>query len=301
MIKIKNFVKFYIIFIFFISSCVVMKQNPAIIEKGNKNNNFIKDNSNIDFSDNLEDNYSSYPITQNNTDIDNINNYDIKKDDYYSDNQEKNINDSNDNKNLNTHTVVYGDTVYNISKKYNISKNDLIRWNKIVDNSISIGQLLFIKGPKLSNYDKSMSKDIPKSVNNSGYNIFNENSKTKNYDGILWVRPTDGNIISYYGSKNKGIDFSGSVNSPIFAVADGKVVYSGSGLKGYGNLIIIQHTPVYLTAYGNNQSLLFKRGDKVLRGQKIATMGNSDSLNVKLHFELRKNGKPVNPINIIPF
>ncbi|MFC2353470.1 murein hydrolase activator EnvC family protein, partial [Eikenella halliae] len=118
--------------------------------------------------------------------------------------------------------------------------------------------------------------------------------------GITWQRPTAGNILTRFGGSEKGINIGGTAGQPVVAAADGKVVYSGSGLRGYGNLIIVQHNQTYLTAYGHNQRLLVREGQTVRRGQSIATMGNSDSQRVQLHFELRKNGQPVDPLQYIP-
>ena len=118
--------------------------------------------------------------------------------------------------------------------------------------------------------------------------------------GISWMRPTAGSVITQFNSSNKGIDIAGSAGQPVVAAADGKVVYSGSDLRGYGNLIIVQHNTTFLTAYGHNQSLLVKENDTVKRGQTIAYMGNTHTDRYKLHFELRQNGKPVNPLDYIP-
>jgi len=105
-----------------------------------------------------------------------------------------------------------------------------------------------------------------------------------------------GNLISGFDeSKNKGLDIGGKVGDPVLAAADGRVVYAGSGLRGYGNLIILKHNNTYLTAYAHNQTLLVKEDQVIKRGQKIAEMGNSDADQVKLHFEIRRQGKPVDP------
>jgi lipoprotein NlpD len=100
--------------------------------------------------------------------------------------------------------------------------------------------------------------------------------------------------------KNKGIDIGGAAGDPVVAAADGRVVYVGAGLRGYGNLIILKHDNVYLTAYAHNQTLLVKEDQAVLKGQKIAQMGNSDADRVKLHFEVRRQGKPVDPAKYLP-
>jgi lipoprotein NlpD len=96
------------------------------------------------------------------------------------------------------------------------------------------------------------------------------------------------------------MDISGKTGQPVLASAKGKVVYSGTGLRGYGKLIIIKHNSTYLSAYAHNSKLLVKEGQTVSKGQKIAEMGNTDSKLVRLHFEIRKNGKPVDPLKHLP-
>lgn len=120
-------------------------------------------------------------------------------------------------------------------------------------------------------------------------------------DTLDMVWPAHGAILNTFDdAKNKGIDIGGTLGDPVVAVADGRVVYAGSGLRGYGNLIIVKHNATFLTAYAHNQSLLVKEGDPVVRGQKIATMGSSDADRVMLHFEVRKQGKPVDPMTYLP-
>jgi len=98
----------------------------------------------------------------------------------------------------------------------------------------------------------------------------------------------------------KGIALSGKAGDPVLAAADGRVVYAGSGLRGYGNLVIVKHNSTFLTAYAHNQALLVKEDQAVRRGQKIAEMGSSDADQVKLHFEIRRQGKPVDPARLLP-
>ena len=114
--------------------------------------------------------------------------------------------------------------------------------------------------------------------------------------------PTQGKLIAGFSepAKRKGIDISGKLGQPVVASAAGKVVYSGSGLRGYGKLIIIKHNKTYLSAYAHNDKLLVKEGQTVTRGQKIAEMGNTDADQVKLHFEVRYHGKPVDPAKYLP-
>ena len=120
-------------------------------------------------------------------------------------------------------------------------------------------------------------------------------------EAVSFQWPTRGNVLAGFDEvKNKGVDIAGKAGDPVLAAADGKVVYAGSGLRGYGNLVIIKHNNTYLTAYAHNQSLLVKEDQTIKRGQKIAEMGNSDADQVKLHFEIRRQGKPVDPAKYLP-
>lgn len=121
---------------------------------------------------------------------------------------------------------------------------------------------------------------------------------TATLGSIQWLTPTQGKIVSPYSVATKGVDIEGREGQAIVAAAAGKVAYSGSGLKGYGNLIIIKHADNYLTAYSHNKVNLVKEGDIIKRGQKIAELGKTDSDRPILHFEIRKNGKPINPTSI---
>lgn len=113
--------------------------------------------------------------------------------------------------------------------------------------------------------------------------------------GLDWQAPTKGKIVQPYNLTTKGVDVQGKEGQTIVAAADGKVAYSGNGLKGYGNLVIIKHDEGYLTAYSHNKVNVVKEGDTVKRGQKIAELGRTESDKPILHFELRKSGKPVDP------
>jgi lipoprotein NlpD len=120
-------------------------------------------------------------------------------------------------------------------------------------------------------------------------------------EDIGWIWPAQGALIAGFNeAKNKGLDITGKAGDAVIAAADGRVVYAGSGLRGYGNLIILKHNNTYLTAYAHNQTLLVKEDQSVQRGQKIAEMGNSDADRVKLHFEIRRQGKPVDPARYLP-
>ncbi|RFU48228.1 peptidoglycan DD-metalloendopeptidase family protein [Paraburkholderia sp. DHOC27] len=118
---------------------------------------------------------------------------------------------------------------------------------------------------------------------------------------LAFAWPVRGPILGTFDdSSNKGVNIGGAAGDPVKAAADGRVVYAGNGLRGYGNLIIIKHDATYLTAYAHNRALMVKEGDAVTKGQKIAEMGNSDSDRVMLHFEVRRQGKPVDPLKYLP-
>ncbi len=116
-----------------------------------------------------------------------------------------------------------------------------------------------------------------------------------------WLWPADGTLAGRFGAAGgKGIDIVGQRNAPVKAVAPGKVVYSGSGLRGYGRLLIVKHAGEYLSAYAHNETILVKEGEQVTAGQRIALMGDSDADRVKLHFEIRRYGKPLDPLIYLP-
>ncbi len=118
-----------------------------------------------------------------------------------------------------------------------------------------------------------------------------------------WAWPANGVLISRFssnGSLNKGIDIAGELGQPVLAASDGTVVYAGSGLRGYGELVIIKHSDVFVSAYGHNRRLLVREGQKVKAGQIIAEMGSTGADRVKLHFEIRRQGKPVDPLQYLP-
>ena len=120
-------------------------------------------------------------------------------------------------------------------------------------------------------------------------------------DEVPWIWPANGKIVGTFSENgSKGVDIAGKAGDPVIAAGDGKVVYSGTGLRGYGKLVIIKHNATYLSAYAHNQNILVKEGQSVTKGQKIAEMGNTDADQVKLHFEVRRQGKPVDPLKHLP-
>ncbi|WP_037586574.1 peptidoglycan DD-metalloendopeptidase family protein [Stenoxybacter acetivorans] len=218
-----------------------------------------------------------------------------------------------------SHTVVKGDTVYNIAKRYQITQEQLRSWNSVgEDNNISLGQTLRVKpagyvAPAVAAVVPAVQQPavtvtpvpvVPAPVVPASTVAVPAKpaaaGATRSVSGIEWQRPTAGKVLQEFSGSTKGIDIGGTLGQPIYAAADGKVVYSGSGLRGYGNLIILQHNQTYLTAYSHNQSLLVKENQQVKRGQQIATMGNSDAKRTQLHFELRENGTPMDPSRFLP-
>jgi lipoprotein NlpD len=120
-------------------------------------------------------------------------------------------------------------------------------------------------------------------------------------DKVDWAWPAGGRVLAGFSeASNKGVDIAGKIGDPVFASASGRVVYSGQGLRGYGKLIIIKHNQTYLSAYAHNNNLLVKEGQNVVRGQKIAEIGNTDASQAKLHFEIRRQGKPIDPVKLLP-
>ncbi|MFT4171346.1 MAG: peptidoglycan DD-metalloendopeptidase family protein [Rhodocyclaceae bacterium] len=120
-------------------------------------------------------------------------------------------------------------------------------------------------------------------------------------DGLNWMWPTNGKVVAAFSdATNKGVDIGGTAGQPVVAAEAGRVVYVGSGLRGYGNLVIIKHNDTFLSAYAHNKEVLVKEGQAIQKGQKVATMGDSDADRVKLHFEIRRQGKPVDPTKYLP-
>jgi lipoprotein NlpD len=124
---------------------------------------------------------------------------------------------------------------------------------------------------------------------------------SRDLDEPSWTWPAAAPVVANFEEgKRKGMVLAGKAGDPVYAAADGRVVYAGSGLRGYGNLVIIKHNANYLTAYAHNQVLNVKEDQSVRKGQKIAEMGNTDADRVQLHFEIRKQGKPIDPAKSLP-
>jgi lipoprotein NlpD len=221
------------------------------------------------------------------------------------------------------YTVKPGDTLIRIGMDHGQTWRDLVRWNGLENpNLIETGQVLRVAPPNndvgvvvrpvlpsapatpaataplIANAAKPAASAPVTSVS-APVPVAAATETTE--DALVFKWPTRGNLIAGFDEvKNKGLDIAGKVGDPVLAAADGRVVYAGSGLRGYGNLIILKHNNTYLTAYAHNQTLLVKEDQTIKQGQKIAEMGNSDADQVKLHFEIRRQGKPVDPAKYLP-
>ena len=203
-----------------------------------------------------------------------------------------------------------GDTLYGLSKRSGVSVERLVQLNQLKKPyTIQPGQTIFLKPLKTSASPsvatKPSNKTTKKTVATGQTKHQQPVSQTIHWPRtVRWQKPANGKVIKKFSRQRndaKGIDIAGKLGQSIVASADGKVVYSGDGLISYGNLIIIKHNKTYLSAYAYNRKLLVKEGDKVKSGQKIAEMGRKDKLSPRLHFEIRKNGKPVDPLKYLPW
>ena len=203
--------------------------------------------------------------------------------------------------------VKKGDTLARIALDHGQAPRDVAQWNTALNpsfnpNVIEVGDLILVKPPTASKVAKATEKAPDKTADKkpASDKVDTPAPESSKPDvvaepGIRLSWPAKGKVSAEFNETNKGIDIAGKVGEPILAASDGKVVYAGNSLRGYGNLVIIKHDNTYLTAYAHNSKLLVKEGDTVRKGQKIAEMGDTDSTMTKLHFELRVNGKPVNP------
>ncbi|HSD39706.1 MAG TPA: peptidoglycan DD-metalloendopeptidase family protein [Rhodocyclaceae bacterium] len=145
----------------------------------------------------------------------------------------------------------------------------------------------------------SASAPLPAPANSAPAAV--DNATKTSDDGIEWSWPSVGKVIGTFNdSSNKGVDIAGAIGDPVVAAASGKVIYAGSALRGYGNLVIIQHAAQYTSVYAHNKEILVKENQSVQKGQKVAVMGDSDADRPKLHFEVRKQGKPADPLKYLP-
>ena len=190
------------------------------------------------------------------------------------------------------HVVVSGDTLYAIAFRYDQDYHQLARKNRMYPPyTVRVGQVIFLKSNVMQNHQSSAklsSNSIKKSYTN----------KVKHAQIARWIWPLKGRVQARFlpSQGQKGIDIAGSKSQSIYATQGGVVAYAGTGLPGYGNLIIINHPGHYLTAYGNNSRNLVKEGQAVKAGQIIGIIGIVDNRYWGLHFEVRRFGHPINPL-----
>lgn len=215
------------------------------------------------------------------------------------------------------YTVKSGDSLMSISRKSGVSYSNLIRINHLQKPyGIYTGQRIYLKSNSSSESlaDRIPQKVVPVAGGNTQTTANSTavpasvataptkvvSGKSRAVSGVSWMWPARGTVIRNFSSTNKGIDIAGSRGQNVNAAASGQVVYSGNALRGYGNLIIINHDNEYLSAYAHNDMLLVKEGQRVKKGQVIAKMGSTDASRVMLHFEIRYRGNSVNPRKYLP-
>ena len=221
-----------------------------------------------------------------------------------------------------SYTVKKGDTLFGIALETGLSYRDLAQWNSITNPSyIQVDQILRLTAPNtLATPVVASTSALATPVAMPGTPVITPAkpiavaapaiastpavpAPVAATGDIVWQWPVKGKTSQpFVEGKSKGLEIAGKMGDAIAAAADGEVVYAGSALKGYGQMLIVKHSPVYLTAYAHNSALMVKEGQQVKRGQKIAEMGNTESDNgqTKLHFELRRSGKPVDPVKLLP-
>ncbi len=227
------------------------------------------------------------------------------------------------------HTVKKGETLYAIASHYHVEFQEVAIWNQIdppyeiyidqelviippIDQLTPLDELIVEQEqeniryepepPKVAQDQTKDSVSTPEARKKQPKTWQKKPNSVQKRSGISWQWPYVGEVSRGFNplKGQKGVDISGKSGSAIYAAADGVVIYSGNNLKGYGNLLIIRHSDVFLSAYGHNRKLMVQKGSRVKRGEQIAEMGIKQSVGPLVHFEIRKNGKPVNPIRLLP-
>jgi lipoprotein NlpD len=233
-----------------------------------------------------------------------------------------------------SHTVRKGDTLLRIALDNGQNYRDLVAWNNLADpDDIKVGQVLRVVPPErvagvqtspitlperaaprrpAARTDKRTEPAVAEAQKNEPARADKAEPATPvavaartvtaiDDEKLSWMWPSDGRIIATFDEgRNKGIDIAGRLGQQVMAAGAGKVMYAGSGIRGYGNLVIVKHSNSLLSAYAHNRSIVVKEGETVSKGQVIAEMGDSDADSVKLHFEIRQQGKPVDPSRFLP-
>ncbi|MFM0362635.1 peptidoglycan DD-metalloendopeptidase family protein [Paraburkholderia sediminicola] len=202
--------------------------------------------------------------------------------------------------------VERGDTLSKIARSNRQPVQNIVRWNNLTNpDSIEVGQVLRVAPPGnvASTGGATRSSGVGSASASAAPRPAPADSAPPSApaSAISLIWPVDGTVIrGFDGANSKGIDISAAAGTPVVAAASGTVVYAGNGLRGYGNLLILKHNADYLTAYAHNRVLLVKEGQSVARGDKIAEMGDTDTDRVMLHFELRYQGRSIDPSRALP-
>lgn len=234
------------------------------------------------------------------------------------------------------YTVRKGDTLLRIALDFGQNYRDLVAWNNLANpDDIKVGQVLRVTQPEGERHVQTQPVPMPPSATvprktepRADKKPYSDSAVAETRPGttapgaapaapaapatppapaasdearLSWMWPSEGRVIATFDDgRNKGIDIAGKMGQPVVAAGSGKVMYAGSGIRGYGNLVIVKHSNSLLSAYAHNRKIVVKEGDNVARGQVIAEMGDSDADLVKLHFEIRQQGKPVDPTRFLP-
>ena len=196
------------------------------------------------------------------------------------------------------HIIKAGDTLYSIAFSNRLNVNTLAAWNNVTDTSrLAIGQRIRLTKPSGFLTDKKVVV-----IKNNDRKLYIQNRITYPQKAPIWSWPTKGKVTKLFAPSQgqQGVNIEGRLGQEILTTSKGEVVYVGNGLKGYGNLIIIKHSDQYLSAYAHNQKTFVREGQHIKAQTKIATMGKSKNKETTLHFQIRKNGKPVDPMKYLP-
>jgi lipoprotein NlpD len=213
-----------------------------------------------------------------------------------------------------TYVVKPGDTLLKIARAHQVEFEALKRWNNLSDvNQLTVGQVLKVSPPAAGTPvvadPAPAARPTPPPLVQKGEAAVPQARppaadstlpRAPDAGSINWGWPAAGEVVQVFNSNTKGIDIAGSLGDPIQAAANGKVLYSGNGVRGLGNLIIISHPGGFISAYAHNRVLLVKPGQEVKRGTKIAEMGDTDTSSPRVHFEIRRQGAPVDPMQYLP-
>lgn len=192
-----------------------------------------------------------------------------------------------------TYVVQRGDTLYSIARRHGTTVANLSNLNRITDPSqLEVGQRLRVSSATAASSAPATAVRAPAANAQPG--------RAADAAAIAWAWPVRGNIINQFSNTTRGIDIAGTIGTPVNAAADGTVSYVGNGLRGLGNLVLVTHSNGFITAYAHNSRINVQTNERVKRGQKIAELGDSDTTSPRLHFQIRRNGTPVNPLSYLP-